>query len=872
MDAEVLKSLIEIAENDLQLIRGSLLVSVHSDAAAGDFGIALRKLHALKERSATFGLEALERLSGDVEESIERITRSGRTPGDREVYLALDHVAKIEELLVRMKLDADGTEFDVGSFVDESFKTFEPSERKIIAAPLPVPAQPPELFDRFEIDDELLEIFGIEAAELLEAIANNIDALRIDRQNKDALWDIQRRLHTFKGAAGVAGQQRASALAHRAEDAIGNFGETGSGDDAILDLLSDVTELLSDLTKDPFSIALAAKCLDIEKKFEILAGDESSPHPVGKHADHTDVLHQSAPPAVSVPRKETRATVRVSLERLDELAVIMQRLIASRTVIEQRFSDLNRTVQEVRDLSRSLTPVNSDVVTDTADPLRRLRSVSDDVDLAVSDHRRVFSEMQQKLRSLRLVVFGMLAPRLDRAVRITCEDEGKLAEIVWENGEMELDTGLLDSLVEPVLHLLRNAVVHGIELPETRRLLNKPETGRITLNIASEETHIVLRVSDDGGGVDLEALKRKAIENNLIDPAGASKLTEPAILELMFLPGLTTSNNLNINAGRGVGMSIVRESVENRSGTVTVTTRPHHGTTFELRVPDPLSLSRVLAVGIGEDQLGLPLSSVTRVTEVSPQRKAEAFSSGILELGDIEHRFVDLSAMLENDACPASGDEFTPVVVIDNKGDKLAAAADQILRSEEVSIRRLGPFFDCGGRYLGASIFSNGHVVPILDPAKISSTCGTLPADVENDLLEIGQPAPWSPNIFLVDDSPSIRVMTTQMIRNLGFAVQTAVDGAEALYELQRMEHLPDVILSDVEMPRMDGYELLAELKNDARLRDIPVIMITSRFGSEYKEKALRQGAAEYLIKPVDEALLLQAIRSLSIAAGRSCK
>ena len=338
----------------------------------------------------------------------------------------------------------------------------------------------------------------------------------------------------------------------------------------------------------------------------------------------------------------------------------------------------------------------------------------------------------------------------------------------------------------------------------------------------------------------------------------------------MFLPGLTTSNNLNINAGRGVGMSIVRDSVESRSGTVTVTTRAQQGTTFELRVPDPLSLSRVLAVSVGEHQIGLPLSSVTRVTEVSPQRKAEALACGVLELGDIEHRFVDLSALLESGKRSEANDDFVPVVVIDNNGDRLAVAADQILRSEEVSISRLGPFFDCGRRYLGASIFSNGHVVPILDTARLSSATGDLSVDVEDDLFEIGGPDPWTPNIFLVDDSPSIRVMTTQMIRNLGFAVQTAVDGAEALYELQRMEKLPDVILSDVEMPRMDGYELLAELKNDARLRDIPVIMITSRFGSEYKEKALRQGAAEYLIKPVDEALLLQAIRSLSIAAERS--
>ena len=179
MDAEVLHSLIEIAENDLQLIRGSLLLTVHNDTGAGDFGIVLRKLHTLKERSRTFGLEALERLSGDVEESIERITRSDRTPGDREIYLALDHVAKIEELLVRMKLDADGSEFDVGDFVEESFKTLGAVELRPPAAPVPTREQPQELFDRFEIDEELLEIFGIEAAELLEGIGKNVDALRL---------------------------------------------------------------------------------------------------------------------------------------------------------------------------------------------------------------------------------------------------------------------------------------------------------------------------------------------------------------------------------------------------------------------------------------------------------------------------------------------------------------------------------------------------------------------------------------------------------------------------------------------------------------------------------------------------------------------
>lgn len=919
MEQEMLTANVEQADLLLQSIRGGILIYVTQSGSPRDLEAPLHVTRHLRDIAPL--LETAE-ATGSVERLEKRLSRLAAGAdvfSDDEARDLLDLLAEVEAAIGRVRMGVDSTTADVSEFVDESFESLQRLD--LSAFPQPVEfASEPAAFDEFEIDAEMLEIFGMEAEDLLKNIDVALAALAQDPNDHDALWDIRRNAHTFKGAAGIVGLKKISALAHRIEDLLDHLAQHRiAGTREIFDLLTEGTECLKSATTGDVSgsterlVAIYAKFdalmhrLLTEAEPETAAVGVSVPMPVT--ADEVVAILETDGLDDDTPRpNQPRSIVRVSLSRLDDLARIVRDLVVSRSVFEQRLSDFDQQIDDLNNSTRRLQKTSNELeinfetsmissfasggfaipggeALNGFDPLefdrytelhQRTRELSETASDTFAIHnaldaikenigslfemqRRLIEDMQEKLMRIRMVEFGTLATRLHRAVRLTADEEHKLTEVHIENQDQELDTLVLDGLIEPLMHLLRNAVVHGIEPPETRRLLGKPEAGNIRIRLLNEETHIVLKVSDDGRGIAASSLKEKAFLTGLISRERADEMSYEEVIDLIFLPGLTTAERLSLSAGRGVGMSIVRESVEARGGTISIESLPQKGTTFTIRMPLPLAVTNVLHIRSGRYSYAVPVKLVRHVGDVDRSKLKETADGEFVELitGNYPVRY--LHRYTGTAPAERSGDQLT-LLLVETADATYALIVEEVVKTEEVIIKDLGKPLDGTPGVLGAGVMANGETVPILDlPILLrSKNRPVVPAlSPQTDKL----------SVLIVDDSPSVRHLTSKIIENAGWKAITAKDGLEAL-DLLRSDGLrPAVILTDVEMPRMDGYEFVNAVTNDELLKHLPLVFITSRSGEKHRLKAAELGVKNYLTKPVDERELVQLIKRLSLAA-----
>ena len=923
MDSELLLAFIDEAESRLASIRGGLLVNVQDETSGADVEMHFRSAQRLKGAASAFGLKDIEKSADELVHLLALSLTNGRPTRENSLAI-LDLLVRIEASLAGMRMSADKITLDVSNFVDESFESlFAVPELEL--PPLDTPPEPETpAEDEFEIDSELLEIFAEEAEDLLRNIESNLELLAQNSENTDALWDIRRNAHTFKGAAGIVGLKKPSELAHRVEDLLDRLAENKpASNERIVELLLVASECLRSLTAGENSPAITAKINELYRDFDgvlLALSDDVPAEPVQTEPPAAILESPEAPvektSAVGTPN-QPRAIVRVSLERLDELVKNVRDLVVSRSVFEQRLSEFEQQIDELHNSTRRLQTTSSKLEIDfeasmlegnsTAHPAiapthmlleqfmsgesghfdalefdrytefhqstrelaettsdtfainTALDAVRENLETLYDNQRRLIEEMQERLMKIRMVEFSTLATRLQRAVRVTCEEENKKAEITIENAHLEIDTQILDALIEPLMHLLKNAVVHGIEPPDTRRLLGKPEAGRIAVSLVNEETHIVLSVSDDGRGIVASSLKEKAVRTGLISQEKVDRLNDEELLELIFRPGLTTAEKLNLSAGRGVGMSIVKESIEAHKGSIAIESVSQKGTTFTVRMPLPLAVTNVILVKARRQIFALPVKLIKHIGEIPVSSIKSEGNDEMLALGTGTYVFRHLDELLGRPRIAAPSRETTTVLIVESTSKSCAIAVDEVVKSEAIVIKSLGKPLDSIKGLLGAAILGNGELVPILDMPHMLKNIGKrsqLPPPVFEETNEL--------IVMVVDDSPSVRHMTSKVIEAAGWIVETAKDGVEALEKLRTAAKQPAVILSDIEMPRMDGYELLASLRENPKVSDIPVVFITSRSGEKHREKAFESGITEYLAKPYEESDLVNLIRKLA--------
>ena len=512
----------------------------------------------------------------------------------------------------------------------------------------------------------------------------------------------------------------------------------------------------------------------------------------------------------------------------------------------------------MQQLSRAMLESLSDL-----DSLRGiLANITRESETLLLQQSRVNTELQEGLMRTRMVPFSGQAPRLRRIVRQTAAELGKEVNLNLRGMESELDRSVLDRVIPPIEHMLRNAIAHGLESAEDRRKAGKPEAGNLELSFDREGSDIIIRVSDDGAGLNLEAIQKKAIAKGLLKPG--ITVTRDVLLNMIMEPGFSTAETVTQVAGRGVGMDVVNTEIKQLGGLLNIETESGKGTTFTISMPLTLAITRALMVLVGEETYAVPLMGVQGVERISGEalREMQSSDNPVYHWVGEDYTLMHLgSAMGVSRPAPPVDGARIPLLLIRSGEHRVAIYVEGLLGSREIVVKPVGPQISTLRGITGATIMGDGQVVLILDLGVLIRLIAATESDELVEIPAVPEKALEKQLVMVVDDSITVRKVTTRMLERHGYEVLTAKDGVDALAQLQ--EHHPDVLLLDVEMPRMDGFELATNVRNDGRLKDIPIIMITSRTANKHRQRAMNIGVNVYLGKPFNEGDLLGNIESL---------
>ena len=527
-------------------------------------------------------------------------------------------------------------------------------------------------------------------------------------------------------------------------------------------------------------------------------------------------------------------------------------------------------------LSRSLTEISADV----NEVLTQLDGFLGRVDGDIGEFTKLAHHLQDEITQARMVPIGNLYTRLSRTVREAGKETGRLVDFDLEGEATELDNNIIQLLDDPLVHLVRNAVAHGIEDAAERRAAGKPESGRVTLRAYHRGNHIFIEVEDDGRGIDYDRVREHAIEASLVSPEVAHRLTERELREILFHPGFSTAASQTELAGRGVGLDVVRANVAALNGEIEVRSEKGAGSFFVLKVPLTLIISQALFVRCSTSVFAFPLTMVEEIRRIKPEEIEDVGGKLYARVRDLITEIVRLDRQLELPPLEAANGYFRLVLVrVANR--QVGIVVEEVLGKDEIVIKSLGAYLRRAKLFPGATIAPDGSLILLIDlnrlveaatperralgpgaagiarvfaPGAAAVAAGAIPGEATDAIRD-------DKVVLVTDDSISVRKFVGRMLEKAGYHVKLASDGLEAAeVAAQSGCHL---ILTDIEMPRMNGYELMAHLRQDPATRRIPVMVLTSRAGAKHKERALKEGAAAFLTKPVQEEQLLSAVAEL---------
>lgn len=527
-----------------------------------------------------------------------------------------------------------------------------------------------------------------------------------------------------------------------------------------------------------------------------------------------------------------------------------------------QYSSLNQLSKSLSESASDLGDINSTLLEKTRDSENLLLQLS-----------RTQTELQDGLMNSRMVPFSRLTPRLERIVRQTANELNKSVELTLINADDEMDRSILERITSPLEHMLRNAVDHGIENPQTRLNAGKDRSGQITIEVVREGSEVVIHLTDDGRGINVDAVRKKAIAQGLID-ANDKSLSDIDVMQYIFHAGLTTTNQVTQISGRGVGMDVVISEIKQLGGLVSVTSIPNQGSRFTMRVPLTVAVSDALVVRAADRYYAIPLVQIERVVRVQPEKLFDYYQSArpTMRIDDADYRVHYLNEILTGshlNEMIVNSNSSLPVIIVKNRaGQNLALQVDQIAGSRiEVVVKPLGRQLSHIPGISAATIMGNGSVMLILDMLALLRNAVVFKetqqiSSSSSKVLQVDQPT-----VMVVDDSVTVRKVTSRFLEREGLKAVVAKDGVDAMEILQEL--LPDLILLDIEMPRMDGFEVATQIRHDRRLKHIPIIMITSRTGEKHRERAFEIGVNDYMGKPFQENQLLDKIQGfLGVSLG----
>ncbi|HSI94482.1 MAG: response regulator, partial [Methylophilaceae bacterium] len=869
-----------------------------------------RPAHTLGGVARTVGLTALSDLGAAVESWLEAIAPRFTALTADELHLFDQSLLALQAMLQKvqnhrqpvaakwlcnaLRKATAAKEITVESSTEEAVETV-PAEVPVAEAPAveveavepePQPAAStatPDSVPSFvsasetaSIDQQLLEVFLEESNELMPLVGRQLREWQSDPKAVDAQQGLQRALHTLKGSARMAGALRMGDDLHDLETQVVKALEKGAptarsftGFFKQYDSISDQLDELRQHAEAP----VAAPLSQSESGKEVAQTIETiSVTPMMRvRSEAIDNLVNEAG-EVSIARSRIERQMETFKSALLELTDSVIRLrsqlreaeIEAETQMQSRLTQLQETHETFDPLefdrytrSQELTRMMAESVHDVATVQQGLMVNLNETEAALNEQSRMTKQLQQGLMRTRMVRFENISERLHRIVRQTAAELKKPAELEIKGEAVEIDRSVLEKMAGPLEHLLRNAIAHGLEDAKKRSTLKKPKAGQVQVQARQEGNEIILSLSDDGSGLDYEKIKAKATSLGMLDGAQGSSPSE--LVSLIFEPGFSTSDNVTQVAGRGVGLDAVRAEITALGGRIEVASESGHGSTFTIYLPLTLAVNQTVLVRVGTEEFLLPAPMVEQVQKIKHSALASIQEQGQFTWGGRDYPLYYLSHLLGRPVQPEP-QAYTPVMLLRSGARRIALIVDEIRGNREIVVKNIGPQLAGMGSIAGATVMGDGKVMLVLNPVHMAFR-ETLAAEVVHEAAasaEITQ----LPIIMVVDDSLTMRKVISRLLTREGYHPLAAKDGVDALQQLESV--LPEVILLDIEMPRMDGFELSRAVRGNPRTAHIPLIVISSRTADKHRKYAEELGVNVYLGKPYQEEELLTHIASFT--------
>ncbi|HWT72060.1 MAG TPA: Hpt domain-containing protein [Oxalicibacterium sp.] len=785
-------------------------------------------------------------------------------------------------------------------------------------------AADPALIIKDEIDEDLLPVFIEEGRDMLPQVGEALRGWQGALGDMSYPQSLLRLLHTVKGSARMAGAMALGQHVHEMETRIEHIAHAGRASAASLDdLLSrhDYSLYLFDLLQNPeaatrqtpstYAQAAAAVApadapeLSAVPALPAIAAASVAPSPdaarplatpsqaplVRVRADILDrLVNQAGEVSISRSRLETEVgTLRMSLGELSENVVRLRDQL--REIEMQAESQISSRMGISADREfdplefdrftrlQELTRMMAESVNDVSSLQQNLNRTVDNAAGGLTAQARLTRDLQQDLMRVRMVQFASISERLFRVTRQAAKEMDKRVNLDIRGSAVEIDRSVLEKMAGPFEHLLRNAIVHGIESRDKRRAAGKNETGELRVEVRQEGNEVVIHFSDDGQGLNLTNIRNKALSNGLVK--AEDELSEAEITDLIFHPGFSTAEEVTELAGRGVGMDVVRSEAASLGGRVSIASEPGKGAHFTIHLPLTLAVTQVVILSSGGTTYAVPSVLVEQVQQLKAGPLTAAYNEGAVIWQSQRIPMHYLSALLGDTVAAPVTQQYSPLLILRSGNDRVALHVDEILGNREVVVKNIGPQLSRLIGIAGATVLGSGEIVLILNPVPLSQRAlhenvrapRLTPSDAPEDMGAVAEMASFEPAarvvepvqglrkqsiVMVVDDSLTVRRVTQRLLTREGYQVVLAKDGVDALEHLQSIT--PDVMLVDIEMPRMDGFDLTRNVRDDERTRGIPIIMITSRTASKHRNYAMELGVNEYLGKPYQEDALLKLI------------
>ncbi|OOQ12547.1 chemotaxis protein CheA [Helicobacter pylori] len=541
-------------------------------------------------------------------------------------------------------------------------------------------------------------------------------------------------------------------------------------------------------------------------------------------------------------------TVRVDVRRLDHLMNLIGELVLGKNRLIRIYSD----VEERYDGEKFLEELNQ----------------------VVSSISAVTTDLQLAVMKTRMQPVGKVFNKFPRMVRDLSRELGKSIELIIEGEETELDKSIVEEIGDPLIHIIRNSCDHGIEPLEERRRLNKPETGKVQLSAYNEGNHIVIKISDDGKGLDPVMLKEKAIEKGVISERDAESMSDREAFNLIFKPGFSTAKVVSNVSGRGVGMDVVKTNIEKLNGIIEIDSEVGVGTTQKLKIPLTLAIIQALLVGVQEEYYAIPLSSVLETVRISQDEIYTVDGKSVLRLRDEVLSLVRLSDIFKVDAILESNSDVY-VVIVGLADQKIGVIVDYLIGQEEVVIKSLGYYLKNTRGIAGATVRGDGKITLIVDVGAMMEMAKSIKVNITTLMNESentkSKNSPSDYVVLAIDDSSTDRAIIRKCLKPLGITLLEATNGLEGLEMLKNGDKIPDAILVDIEMPKMDGYTFASEVRKYNKFKNLPLIAVTSRVTKTDRMRGVESGMTEYITKPYSGEYLTTVVkRSIKLEGGES--